>query len=64
MEIDNFSCSHRCLLTEVIVVRGASVLVTPSRPATLLLYLLRPLSLLTSPSIQSLTCVVRIIVFL
>jgi hypothetical protein len=27
-----FCCSHRCLLTEVMVVRGESVLIAPARP--------------------------------
>jgi hypothetical protein len=31
--MDNFCCSHRCLLVGTLV-RGASVLITPPRPAT------------------------------
>ena len=34
-EIDNFSCSHRCTSVRATLVRGALVLVTPARPATL-----------------------------
>src|SRR5260370_42491572 len=30
-EMDNFFCSHRCLLTEVMVVRGASGVLAPAR---------------------------------
>jgi len=37
MEIDNFFCSHRCLLVGNLV-RGASVLVAPARPATSLCF--------------------------
>jgi hypothetical protein len=31
--MDNFSCSHRCLLSQASLVRGTLVLVTPARPA-------------------------------
>jgi hypothetical protein len=33
-EMDNFFCSHRCLLTEVMVVRGAFGVLAPARPAS------------------------------
>jgi hypothetical protein len=56
-EMDNFFCSHRCLLTEVMLVRGASVLVAPARPATLL-------ALLSPTSATSSTPVVAGLVFL
>jgi hypothetical protein len=38
-EMDNFFCSHRCLLAEVMVVRGASVFQAPARPASSLVLL-------------------------
>jgi len=53
-EMDNFFCSHRCLLFGTLV-RGASVLVTPARPVSSLLYRVFSLGLLASPSIYTLT---------
>jgi hypothetical protein len=50
-EMDNFLCSHRCTSYVRLLVRGASVLVTPVRPAPSLFYRVCSLGLLASPSI-------------